>query len=546
MVRVGLWMLPLLFVANCLHGQEEKLTNDEQLLKTAGYAIDTDSLLTFFKKRTLSDKDHRTIAKLLAQLGGRSWKLREEASFSLARDWGPAVIRPLEQALKSNDLEVVRRAKRSLEILQSGYGAELPNAAIRILAQRNCIESIDTLMNYLPYADDQSVEDTIADCLTTLTDGKTHPSIQSALTDAAPSRRAVAGTVLGRVKNKETQLLVRQLLHDAVPRVQFLAAKGLLYGEDPTAVPTLITLLTSDSEELVWSSESLLSRLAGEQSPAYPTETDNGELLYQSAWRKWWQANENKIDLTQLSKRSPHRGWTLVSQMSKGQVWELDQNNRKRWTISGMRGPLDAQILTENRILVAEHSGKKVTERNRAGDILWEKQVAQGPVAVQRLPNGNTFIATYNEIMEVRRNGAVVYSHQPAGTNRRIYDGQRLANGRILLITLNGTVMVIQSQTGKVLHSVSSGLSGCYSARMLRNGHYLLTSYSRGKVREIDQTGKVHWEYPLQHAYHAEELPNGNFLICSHGLHRIQEVNRSKQVVKEIDTGSNVWRAHRR
>ena len=546
MFRIDRLLMMLFLLPTTLLAQKETLSSDEQVLKSAGYPIDTESLLNFFKKRTLSKEDHQTIAKLLTQLGVRSWKLREQASLSLAKDWGPAVIRPLEQATKSNDLEVVRRAKRSLEILKSGLGPELPNAAARILTQRDCPEAIPILVKYLPYADDQIVEDTLANCLGKLTKGKVHQALQLALTDPEASRRAVAGTILGKIKEKSIQQKVRKLLNDDKPRVRFLAAKGLVYGGDHSAVSTLIALLADESEEIIWSSEALLSRLAGEQSPAYPTEGKELQRAYQSAWQKWWKDNESKVDLAALTKKAPHRGWTLVTQMSQGQVWELDKNNRKRWTISGMAGPLDAKILNENRILVAEHSGKKVTERNRAGDILWEKQLSHGPVAVQRLPNGNTFIATYQAVMEVKRNGSTVYSHQPPGTNRQIYDGQRLANGRILLMTLNGTLMIIQGQSGKVLHSIATGLTGCYSARMLKNGRFLITSYSRGKVREIDRSGKVYWEYPLQHAYHAEELPNGNFLICSHGLHRIQEVNRAKQVVKEIDTGNNVWRAHRR
>ena len=546
MTRIRLSVIILLLFPLTFCAEEKKLTNDEQLLKNAGYAIDTDSLLNFFKKRTLSKEDHQTIAKLISQLSTRDWKLREQASLSLAKDWGPSVIQPLKQATKSKDLEVVRRAKRALKKVQSGLGSEIPNAAARLLVQRKCWKAIPILLQYLPYADNKYVEDTIAECLVKISNKREHPGLIKSLLSPEPSRRAIAAYVVGQWHNTRHRQTVQKLLNDQESKVRFMAAKGLVYGNDRTAVPTLIALLTDESDQIVGDSIGLLNRMAEKQSPPYPDVGSDWKKSYQQAWKKWWSNHAKKVDLTKLTKPTPQRGWILIAHLYDGQIVEVDQQNRKRWEIAELKGPLDAQILSENRILIAEYYGKRVTERNRTGEILWEKKLENGPVTVQRLSNGNTFIVTYHHFMEVRRNGSEIYKHpRPKGADM-LLDGQRLPNGQILFLSFNGTLTILQGPSGKVLHSIKSGLPGCCSARRLRNGHYLVSSYEQDKVREIDHTGKVYWEYALKDAYHAEELPNGHFLISSHGLKKIQEVTRSKQVVREIDVGKKIWRVHQR
>src|SRR5437660_2045824 len=64
---------------------------DERLVKDARVATDADGLLAFFRQRTLSATDQRTIARLVRQLGSRSYAQREAASRRLVQ-WGPSVL----------------------------------------------------------------------------------------------------------------------------------------------------------------------------------------------------------------------------------------------------------------------------------------------------------------------------------------------------------------------------------------------------------------------------------------------------------------------
>ena len=97
-------------------------------------------------------------------------------------------------------------------------------------------------------------------------------------------------------------------------------------------------------------------------------------------------------------------------------IWDLPFGKGKRWVkagpmallvggwqINNLLFPLDAQLLGEDRVLVAEYHGNRVTERDLKGAIIWSKQMNSNPHNVQRLPNGHTLIATNISVVEVDR-----------------------------------------------------------------------------------------------------------------------------------------------
>ena len=83
---------------------------------------------------------------------------------------------------------------------------------------------------------------------------------------------------------------------------------------------------------------------------------------------------------------------------SNGRVWQRGPDGRTRWTVEGFRGAMSAQALPGNRVLVAENMANMVVEKDQQNVSVWEYQTPSNPIACQRLPNGNTFIATYNQV----------------------------------------------------------------------------------------------------------------------------------------------------
>jgi len=59
--------------------------------------------------------------------------------------------------------------------------------------------------------------------------------------------------------------------------------------------------------------------------------------------------------------------------LDAGRIVDLDINKKARFDIKELQFPLDAQLLSGPRVLVAEHGANKVSERDAQGNILWAK-----------------------------------------------------------------------------------------------------------------------------------------------------------------------------
>src|SRR3954468_2377757 len=82
---------------------------DEKVLKDAGIGTNGNDVLAFFRKRTLSADDLRSIPLLIKQLGDNDFDRREQASQKL-KDFGPPVVALLQTATQDADAEVSRRS----------------------------------------------------------------------------------------------------------------------------------------------------------------------------------------------------------------------------------------------------------------------------------------------------------------------------------------------------------------------------------------------------------------------------------------------------
>jgi outer membrane protein assembly factor BamB len=196
---------------------------------------------------------------------------------------------------------------------------------------------------------------------------------------------------------------------------------------------------------------------------------------------------------------------------------------------------VDLQLLPNGHVLVAEWTTQQITERDRAGKVVWTKKVGNYPTTCRRLPNGNTFIATYAELTEVDPKGAVLYSY----TNRDglIFRAHKLANGHLLFASA-GDKLVELDTGGKEVRTLKlpSMTSGWMSVEPLRGNRYLVAVMAANIVYEIDGTGKILWECKVASPMSAVRLPNGNTLVgCRDGM-----------AVVEFDrAGKGVWQLKR-
>jgi HEAT repeat protein len=526
--------------------RSETAAADEQRLREAKIGTDGPALLDFFRKRTVTDAALVNIQGLIRQMGDDSFEVRQKASAELAAV-GPVALPLLKQATKDSDVEIARRAEDCIHLIEQDYNATVVPAAVRLLALRRPAGAVDTLLAYVPFADDETVADEVRTALASLAvrDGKPDPALVAALADKSPQRRVAAGVALCRANVAGQRDAVRKLLEDRDAGVRLRVALALVAAREKEAVPVLIALLGDLPPNQAWQAEDVLYRLAEDKAPTVPEGTDEaGRRKYRDAWTAWWREQGPKVDLAKLDATPELHGYTMMILLDQGRLLEVDADNKERWHIDGLQFPLDAQMLPGERVLVAENAANRVTERNLKGEVLWETK-ADAPLMAQRLPNGNTFIGTRTRLFEVTREGKEVFTYARPG-GEMFMRAAKLRNGDIACVVA-GSHFVRLDPAGKERQSFPVDIQ-TYGGRIevLPNGRVLVPQYGNNKVVEQDGQGKVVWEAEFAMPIIATRLPNGHTLITSFNQQRAVEIDPNGKEVWEYKTETRVTRAWRR
>jgi hypothetical protein len=519
----------------------------EKLLKDAGIKLEPEALLNFFRSRTLSDEARARLMTTIRRLGDDDFDIREAASEELTRA-GLAALPILRAASRSQDEEVSSRIERCLEQISQENETVRIIAAAHLLAHKKVEGTAATLLNYLPNVpDDEAVAEGLRSALVSLCKnvGKADPQLVAGLADKDPVRRALAAQVLGEALPQQRPA-VQKLLADPDPKVRLVAGVTLLKAGDRAVMPELLKLLTDGPVEYAYQVEDVLCQLIGEgKAPATLSGGDEAvRKKCRTAWEQWWTENGAKVDLAKLTGGEPLKGLTLIIEVDgvggpggQGRVWECGPDGKQRWEWLNVNGPVDIQVLPGGRFLVAEYYASRVAERDREGKIIWESPRLTGnTVAAQRLPNGNTLIATMNEVTEVSRDGKRVVASfpRPQGT---VFHARRAKNGHTFILA--GNELWELDVGNKPIRKIPvAGLSGWGGFDFLPNGNFLICYYtSARKYAEIDGNGKAVWEHTTSaEPSRIQRLRNGNILIAGGNAHFVAEYDRDKKEVWKVAT----------
>jgi HEAT repeat protein len=511
-------------------------------------SLDGKQLADEFKSRTLGDGDHDKVIGLIKKLDDPSADAREKASQELVAV-GPKAVPLLRQATQRENPRVTAVAQKCVELIEKDAPNPLPSTAARLLALRRPDGTLETLLAYLPFAENESAAAELRDLLVALgvREGKADPVIVKALRDKVGARRAAAAYALCRAEAAEHYPAVRKLLEDPDPDVRLQTAEALVSARQREGVPALIALLGELPPQRAWEVEDYLARLADGKGPNVPLGADaESRAKCRDAWAAWWKDQGPNIDLAKADVSRRELGLTLLAEIGNGaRVMELDRAGKVRWKIEGLQGPMDAQVLPGQRVLVAEQNVSRVTERDQTGKVVWEcKAPLAQPFVVQRLPNGNTFIACRNSLVEVDREGKQVYAVQRI--NEYLLGAAKLRDGTIAYLNNAGRYVRMDS-TGKEVKSFNVQNIGFNSAEILPNDHVLVSVQALGKVIEYSPDAKAVWEATIQHSGIPHRLPNGNTLVPNVNAMKITELDRAGKVVSEMDKlPARPWRVSRR
>jgi len=528
-----------------------QLQTAEKTLRERNQPTDAPALLKFFRRRTPGQAQIDALAAKIERLGSATYKERARAAADLVAA-GEAARPLLLEVLKSGkaNLEIIRRAELCVRQLQDSEEAGLAAAATRLLAQRKPPQAAQVLLDFLPFAVDTGVVETIQECLPVLAldNGRPDEALLRALNDRRALKRRTAGTALIRAGALPKLPGVRELLRDADLEVRLHIARAMVEAHEKSALPVLIELITLLPSHQVWEVEETLALVAGDDGPNAFVDSRHAPADVARAWTAWWNAHEATIDLAKLDAHNRQHGYTLVTQMDtrglNGRVFEIRQNHDVVWRIDELRYPLDAQIVGRDRVLIAEYLNRRVTERDFKGNILWEKQVVM-PIGCQRLSNGDTFIATRRQLLIVDKSGKETFTYNQPNTS--ISAARRLRDGQFIVVSSGGTLERLDAR-GRVLKSFSVGpvYTQGGSIDVLPGGRVLVPQYRDNKVVEYDAEGRKLWEARVSFPTSAVRLPNGNTLVVSMLRQQVIELTRDGQEAWSYRTEGRPWRARRR
>lgn len=525
--------------------------SDEQLLQKLGIATDGPGLLNYFKERTYPETSPELMQKLIGELSDVRFAVREDA-YNKIMKLGSGAMFSLKASRSVDDVEAMRRVNDLLEILEEKANPTVQSAVARMVAKFKPKDAASVLLNYVPFAADDSVQEEIANTLTILAKANPNgdPALSAALSDAKfPVKRRVAALAIINGQVKKDLPSAVNLLTDPDGSVRMTIALALCKQQDKNvrmkAIDTMVGTLDDVPADAVWEAENLLIQLAGDDTPQVSVGTTKEEQKnYQKSWQTWWDSNKAKIDVAKLDREDSIRGLiTLVyqepSQVVNGQfqqggrtIAELDPNKKERWKFSVQSTyPVDAEVIGKDRVLVAEFNGRCITERDFKGTVKWRYSLNNYPISAHHLKNGNTFVVLRNQMLELDRDRKVVFDYTRPGYD--IFRAVKLRNGNIVFLTSNGLLNFMDPRTKNIIKSFNVGNPGTYYGGMdvLQNGNILVPLFSNNQVVEYTPAGNAVWRTNMQWPTTAVRLPNGNTLVGSLNTRQMVEVDRQGRQV---------------
>jgi parallel beta-helix repeat protein len=196
----------------------------------------------------------------------------------------------------------------------------------------------------------------------------------------------------------------------------------------------------------------------------------------------------------------------------------------------------DFELLSNGNILLANQSNYPnvdIIEINSStGQWVWNYSFPYYSYItdIDRLPNGNTIIVGYDQVIEINSTKNIVWNFN---INSIASNVERLPNGNTLIIgdfSKDYKRRIIEVNTsGNIIWSYSNNLSFNTNAQRLASGNTLIADHNNNRVIEISSSKEIIWTYNVTKPHFAERLENGNTLIAYQNS--LIEVNISGEIV---------------
>jgi HEAT repeat protein len=494
---------------------------DDEILSAAKINRDDKSLLEQLRAQIPPPGKEPDTEALVRQLDAEDLRKRENASRQLTA-LGPIALAELKKGAKSQSFEIRSRCKSivtSVMATRSPEKVAVLRACIRVLANRGTVGVQDSLIQLLPVAACDELEEEIWFALDSL---GARNGVEAGVVELAQSKfaasRAGATFLIARLSDDKTRQSIRQLINDPSALVRLRYGQGLLGAKDKAAIPALISVLDDHDVMLAWIAEELLSWIAGEEAPFLPIGPGGEKRQVESkrVWKDWFAKNEKKIDLGKLPLEPRRPGLVFVDLDFGWRVCGWD--GRPRWELTNRTaGPIFSrlqQVLPSGELLVVSGLMQQLTiqKLNLMGEPVWAATWSENESALdvrcRQLSDGTIAAVSQQQITRFDQDGEV--------TSERMRYLPRVQPGksvdRVVPIDLHHD-RIIFGKSGQ-RQEVSSWFEETFSGR------------STLPIREFD------WTVSSLDTY---VLSNGNLVACDAAGGKASEIARD---------GKTVWRSH--
>src|SRR5262249_31334037 len=116
------------------------------------------ALIGVLRKHTLTPEETEKVKDAIRRLGDKSYAVREKATVELVSR-GRRILPMLREVMRDGELEVVNRPQRCIQRIEEEPANRLPSAALRLLALRRPAEGAQALLDYIPFAEQDYMDE---------------------------------------------------------------------------------------------------------------------------------------------------------------------------------------------------------------------------------------------------------------------------------------------------------------------------------------------------------------------------------------------------
>jgi HEAT repeat protein len=491
---------------------------EQALLDASGLRADAPAVGAYLRSLQLTAEERAAAQEALRRLSSPDPAERHDALLRLGALRAPPLA-ALEEAMESPEPDVRRAAQRLREEQLGRVRGDVLRAVLRTVGDERLPGLAAEVLGVAPLAEALGIGRELAGALRGTVRAPDGPLLRDVAARGDPPARAAAVRALGATPGAGADDAT-PFLGDRDDKIRLAAALALADRGDRRCLDPLLTLLAAPQPVVRRAAADALRATCGGGKEYDPYASPAARADGAAAWARWvgGPGARSSWDCP-LPLRPQPLGRTLIAVVHRGQVVEVDAEDRRTLDIGGLSAPWAVLGLPDGRRLVLCNQPATIVEVDTEGAEARRIALAEGfATALARLDNGNLVVAMMgarNTILELRPDGSLLAEIELPG---RPFDVQPLDNGRFLVCILadrdRQAAQVIEVDRDGRTHWKLEDFKYPASARRLENGHTLVADAGKGCVREFDSRGRVVWERAgLRQCYSAERLPDGGTLV---------------------------------